>query len=142
MMWGATPGNFSRARLWYIHMKPRDAVDAYLRREPVVALRATPGHIEEVLARPTEGGFHYEPEIPSTPAMRREKRGSMKDKGSDLESPPWNGLVASGRHGSLVEDMTVCAVTYAIFTLVLLLMKKIRNPSSSAGEYQDDLLHV
>ena len=47
--------------LWHIHRSPKEAVDAWLQRTPVIAWRATPGNFEQVLAIPSEHGFFYEP---------------------------------------------------------------------------------
>lgn len=73
--------------LWYVHTTPKETVDAYLRREPVIAWRSTPGKFEQVLATPTEEGFKYEPELPA--AQLASTKGppprSMRNKGSDLE---------------------------------------------------------
>lgn len=74
-----------RRDLWYVHRNPKDAVDAYLRREPVLAWRATPGRLEQVVAQPTEDGFRYEPELPEAAAARH-TAGSMRSKGSEAEA--------------------------------------------------------
>eukprot|EP00931_Biecheleriopsis_adriatica_P101018 TRINITY_DN76246_c0_g1_i1.p1 TRINITY_DN76246_c0_g1~~TRINITY_DN76246_c0_g1_i1.p1 ORF type:complete len:550 (-),score=86.25 TRINITY_DN76246_c0_g1_i1:298-1947(-) len=60
--------------LWYVHRDPREAVDAYLRREPVLAWRATPGKLEQVVAHPEEGGFRYEPEMPASASSSSARR--------------------------------------------------------------------
>jgi len=73
--------------LWYVHRNPKEAVDAYLRREPVLALRATPGKLEQVVAHPTEEGFRYEPALPAPAAAATRKPATMVSKGCDVVVP-------------------------------------------------------
>ena len=45
--------------LWFIHRNAKEAIDAWLRREPTYAYMARPGCMLRVQAIPTEGGFGY-----------------------------------------------------------------------------------
>jgi hypothetical protein len=77
-----------RRDLWYIHRNPKEAVDAYLRREPVLAWRATPGLLEQVVAHPDEDGFRYEPEPPALAGATSQRMSrTMQAKGSDMHVP-------------------------------------------------------
>lgn len=74
--------------LWYMHRDVKGTVDAYLRREPVIAWRATPGKLEQVVAHPEEDGFRYEPQPLfqlSQPPPR--KPVTMVAKGSEVYVP-------------------------------------------------------
>lgn len=73
--------------VWYVHRQPKETVDAYLRREPVMAWRATPGQLEQVVAHPDEDGFRYEPEMATTSSsgLFARKPSTMRAKGSEVQ---------------------------------------------------------
>ena len=72
--------------LWHIHQNPKEAVDAWLQRTPVIAWKATPGKLEQVLAIPSEHGFLYESMSKDTGAAsgRRATPATMTSKGSEV----------------------------------------------------------
>lgn len=73
--------------LWYVHDNPKEAVDRYLRNESVLAWRATPGKLEQVVAHPLEDGFRYEPVPPAAAGTRQVKPVSMELKAVAAVAP-------------------------------------------------------